>query len=76
MALALLSATAGFMIFGKRWAQIAFAIPAVGIGVVLGFVPLDVTTRVLLSGSAGGLYALFIPLLWLIVARFNPFLRA
>lgn len=64
MALALLSATAGFMIFGKRWAQIAFAIPAVGIGVVLGFVPLDVTTRVLLSGSAGGLYALFIPLLF------------
>lgn len=64
MALALLSATAGFMIFGKRWAQIAFAIPAVGIGIALGFIPFDATTRVLLSGSAGALYALFIPLLF------------
>jgi hypothetical protein len=64
MALAILSATAGFMIFGKQWAQIAFAIPAVGIGVLLGFVPFDATTRVLLSGSAGALYALFIPLLF------------
>ncbi len=64
MALAILSATAGFMIFGKQWAQIAFAIPAVGIGVLLGFVQFDTTTRVLLSGSAGALYALFIPLLF------------
>ena len=64
MALALLSATAGFMIIGKKWAQIAFAIPAVGIGVLLGFVQFDATTRVLLSGSAGALYALFIPLLF------------
>ncbi|MFW9807752.1 MAG: hypothetical protein ACFFE6_00100 [Candidatus Thorarchaeota archaeon] len=64
MALALLSATAGFMIFGKKWAQIAFAIPAVGIGILLGFVSLDSATRVLLSGSAGAVYALFIPLLF------------
>ena len=64
MALALLSATAGFMIFGKKWAQILFAVPAVGIGVLLGFVSFDVTTRVLLSGSAGAVYALFIPLLF------------
>ncbi|MBY8996166.1 MAG: hypothetical protein KGD60_00445 [Candidatus Thorarchaeota archaeon] len=64
MALALLSATAGFMIFGKRWAQIAFAIPAVGIGVLLGFIQLEAEMRVLLSASAGGLYALFIPLLF------------
>jgi len=64
MALALLSATAGFMIFGKQWAQIAFAIPAVAIGVALGFVPFDASTRVLISGSAGALYALFIPLLF------------
>lgn len=64
MALALLSATAGFMIFGKRWAQILFAVPAVGIGVLLGFISFDATTRVLLSGSAGALYALFIPLLF------------
>ncbi|MFX1484780.1 MAG: hypothetical protein ACFFCP_16505 [Promethearchaeota archaeon] len=64
IALALLSATAGFMIFGKKWAQIAFAIPAVGIGILLGFVSLDSATRVLLSGSAGAVYALFIPLLF------------
>ncbi len=64
MALALLSATAGFMIFGKKWAQILFAVPAVGIGVLLGFVPLDSQMRLLLSGSAGAVYALFIPLLF------------
>ena len=64
MALALLSATAGFMIFGKKWAQIAFAIPAVAIGIFLGFVQLDAQTRVILSGSAGAVYALFIPLLF------------
>ncbi|MFW9795050.1 MAG: hypothetical protein ACFFEE_12150, partial [Candidatus Thorarchaeota archaeon] len=64
MVLALLSATAGFMIFGKQWAQIAFAIPAVGIGILLGFVPLDSQIRLLLSGSAGAVYALFIPLLF------------
>jgi len=64
MALATLSATAGFMIIGKRWAEISFAVPAVIIGVVLGFVPLDATTRSLLSGGAGAIYALFIPLLF------------
>jgi hypothetical protein len=64
MALAILSATAGFMIIGKKWAQIGFAIPAVGIGVLLGFVPFDAPTRVLLSGTAGAAYALFIPLLF------------
>jgi hypothetical protein len=64
MALALLSATAGFMIFGKKSAQIAFAVPAVAIGVFLGFFTIDATLRVLLSGSAGALYALFIPLLF------------
>jgi len=67
LALATLSATAGFMIFGKRWAEIAFAVPAVIIAVVLGFIPppiLDITTRGLLSGGAGAIYALFIPLLF------------
>ncbi|MFW9958566.1 MAG: hypothetical protein ACFFCT_10905 [Candidatus Odinarchaeota archaeon] len=64
MALATLSATAGFMIIGKRWAEIAFAVPAVLIGIILGFVPLDATTRGLLSGGAGAIYALFIPLLF------------
>jgi hypothetical protein len=64
LALATLSATAGFMIFGKRWAEIAFAVPAVIIAVILGFIPLDITTRGLLSGGAGAVYALFIPLLF------------
>ena len=64
MALATLSATAGFMIFGKRWAEIAFSVPAIVIGIFLGFVPLDSTTRGLLSGGAGIVYALFIPLLF------------
>jgi len=64
MALAILSATAGFMIIGKRSAEIAFAVPAVIIGVILGFVSLDATTRGLLSGGAGAFYALFIPLLF------------
>jgi hypothetical protein len=64
MALATLSATAGFMIFGKRWAEIAFSVPAIVIGIVLGFVPLDSTTRGLLSGGAGAVYALFIPILF------------
>lgn len=64
LALATLSATAGFMIFGKRWAEIAFAVPAVVIAVILGFIPLDTTSRGLLSGGAGAVYALFIPLLF------------
>lgn len=63
-ALATLSATAGFMIFGKRWAEIAFAVPPVAIAFILGFVSLDATTRILLSGGAGAIYALFIPLLF------------
>ncbi|MBN2228824.1 MAG: hypothetical protein JW779_04450 [Candidatus Thorarchaeota archaeon] len=64
IALATLSATAGFMIFGKRWAEIAFAVPAVVIAIILGFISLDSTTRGLLSGGAGAVYALFIPLLF------------
>ncbi|MHA1768864.1 MAG: hypothetical protein ACTSV3_03330 [Candidatus Thorarchaeota archaeon] len=64
MALAVLSATAGFMIFGKRWVEILFAVPAVGIGVLLGFVALDSMVRLLLAAVAGGIYALFIPLLF------------
>lgn len=64
MALAILSATAGFMIFGQRWAEALFAIPAVIIGFVLAFYPLPPIQRFLLSGAAGGIYALFIPLLF------------
>ncbi len=76
MALATLSATAGFMIFGKRWAEIAFAVPAVIIGIILGFVPLDATVRGLLSGGAGAIYALFIPLLfWYLAWQSGGMLR-
>ena len=76
MALALLSATAGFMIFGKRWVEIAFAVPAVGIGLVLGFIPLDDTTRLILSGGAGAVYALFIPILfWYLAYQSGGMLR-
>ncbi|TFG33953.1 hypothetical protein EU527_05715 [Candidatus Thorarchaeota archaeon] len=76
MALATLSATAGFMIFGKRWAEIAFAVPAIIIGIILGFVPLETTTRGLLSGGAGAVYALFIPLLfWYLAWQSGGMLR-
>ncbi len=64
MALAILSATAGFMIIGKRWGEILFAVPAVIIGVVLAVFPLDAATRQIISGTAGPIYALFIPLLF------------
>ena len=76
LALATLSATAGFMIFGKKEAQIGFAVPAVIIAVVLGFVPLEATTRSLLSGGAGAVYALFIPLLfWYLAYQSGGILR-
>jgi uncharacterized membrane protein len=76
MALAILSATAGFMIFGKRWAEIAFAIPAIAIGIVLAVVPLDDLPRQLLSGGAGLVYALFIPLLfWYLAYQSGGILR-
>ena len=64
LALATLSATAGFMIFGKKEAQIAFAIPAVIIAIILGFIQLEPTFRGYLSGGFGAFYALFIPLLF------------
>jgi hypothetical protein len=76
LALATLSATAGFLIFGKKEAQIGFAIPAVIIAIVLGFVPLETTTRGLLSGGAGAIYALFIPLLfWYLAWQSGGMLR-
>ena len=76
MALATLSATAGFMIFGKRWAEIAFAIPAVAIGIILAVVPLDTLARQALSGGAGAIYALFIPLLfWYLAWQSGGILR-
>lgn len=76
MALATLSATAGFMIFGKRWAEIAFAIPAVAIGVILALVPLEDLMRQALSGGAGLIYALFIPLLfWYLAYQSGGILR-
>jgi hypothetical protein len=76
LALATLSATAGFMIFGKKEAQIGFAIPAVIIAIVLGFIPLETTLRGMLSGGAGAIYALFIPLLfWYLAYQSGGMLR-
>jgi hypothetical protein len=76
LALATLSATAGFMIFGKKEAQIGFAIPAVVIALILGFVPLETTARGLLSGGFGAFYALFIPLLfWYLAYQSGGMLR-
>jgi uncharacterized membrane protein len=76
MALATLSATAGFMIIGKRWAEIAFAIPAITIGVILALVPLEDLARQALSGGAGAIYALFIPLLfWYLAWQSGGILR-
>ncbi|MFQ5833644.1 MAG: hypothetical protein ACE5H4_13130 [Candidatus Thorarchaeota archaeon] len=76
MALAVLSATAAFMIFGKRWAEILFAVPAVVIGIVLGLLPLETLTRQALSGGAGAVYALFIPLLfWYLAWQSGGILR-
>ncbi len=76
MALALLSATAGFMIFGKRWAEIAFAVPAIGIAVILALFPLDEALRQIITGGAGAIYALFIPLLfWYLAWQSGGILR-
>jgi hypothetical protein len=76
MALALLSATAGFMIFGKRWAEIGFAVPAVAIGFALGFIPFDDFTRQVLTAVFGGVYALFIPgLFWYLAWQSGGILR-
>ncbi len=76
MALAILSATAGFMIFGQRWAEIIFAAPAIIIGIALGVVPMDNSTRFLISGTAGPIYALFIPLLfWYLAYQSGGILR-
>ncbi|MBD3406389.1 MAG: hypothetical protein GF411_09785 [Candidatus Lokiarchaeota archaeon] len=76
MALATLSATAGFMIFGKRWAEIAFAIPAILIGIILAVVPMEPLVKGILSGGAGAIYALFIPLLfWYLAYQSGGILR-
>lgn len=66
MALAALSATAGFMIFGKKWAEIGFAIPAVIIGVALAVVPYTLVSGI--AGAAGVIYALFLPMLFFYLA--------
>jgi hypothetical protein len=62
MALAALAATAGFLIIGKRWAEIAFSVPAVLIGLLLIVLPGELTTYA--ATIAGVIYALFIPLLF------------
>jgi len=74
--LAVLSATAAFMIFGNKLAELLFAIPAFLIAVVLAFVPMDSTTRMIVSGGAGIIYALFIPLLfWYLAYQSGGVLR-
>lgn len=76
MALAILSATAGFMIFGKRWAEIMFAVPAVLIGFGLGFIVLEEVTRQFLTATFGVIYALFIPgLFWYLAWQSGGILR-
>ncbi len=76
LALATLSATAGFLIFGKKEAQIGFAVPAVIIAIILGFVPLESTMRSIISGGFGAIYALFIPLLfWYLAYQSGGMLR-
>ena len=76
MALAILSATAGFMIIGKRWAEILFAVPAVLIAIILAVVPLDDILRTAISGGAGAIYALFIPILfWYLAWQSGGLLR-
>ncbi len=76
MALAILAATAGFMIFGQKWAEILFAAPAIIIGIALGIVPMDDWTRQLISGVAGPVYALFIPFLfWYLAYQSGGILR-
>ena len=74
MALATLAATAGFMIFGKREAEIAFAIPAVLIGLGLIIFPYsDINT---IAGLGGVLYAVFIPcLFWYLAYQSGGLLR-
>ncbi|MCF2136169.1 MAG: hypothetical protein K9W43_02925 [Candidatus Thorarchaeota archaeon] len=76
MALAILSATAGFMIIGRRWGEILFATPAAIIAVVLAVFPLDSGMRANITGSAGAIYALFIPLLfWYLAYQSGGLLR-
>lgn len=74
MALAALAATAGFMIIGKRWAEIGFAVPAIAIGIVLAVLPSEMTALVVAIGGGG--YALFIPLLfWYLAYQSGGVLR-
>lgn len=74
MALAALAATAGFMIIGKRWAEIGFAVPAIAIGVILAVLPSEMTVLVVAIG--GVVYALFIPLLfWYLAYQSGGILR-
>ncbi len=74
MALATLAATAGFMVFGKREAEIAFAVPAVLIG--LGLIIFPYSDMNMIAGLGGVIYALFIPLLfWYLAYQSGGLLR-
>ncbi|UCE09645.1 MAG: hypothetical protein JSW61_11815 [Candidatus Thorarchaeota archaeon] len=74
MALGILAATAGFMIFGKRWAEIGFASVAIAIGIGLAVLPYASVRDI--SGLFGIGYALFIPLLfWYLAWQSGGILR-
>ncbi len=74
LALAVLSATAGFLIFGKRWAELVFSIPAVVFAVALALLPYDMINQY--AGLAAVFYALFIPLLfWYLAYQSGGVLR-
>ncbi|MDF1537511.1 MAG: hypothetical protein P1Q69_01230 [Candidatus Thorarchaeota archaeon] len=62
MALAALAATAGFLIIGKQWAEITFAVPAVIVGIGLVLFSSELMNNI--AGGVGIVYALFIPILF------------
>ncbi len=74
LALAALAATAGFLVFGKRWAELAFSIPAVVIGVALAVLPYESVNQYAGLFAVG--YALFIPFLfWYLAYQSGGVLR-
>ncbi len=62
MALAVLAATAGFLIIGKQWAEFTFAVPAVIVGIGLVLFSSELMSNI--AGLVGIVYALFIPVLF------------
>lgn len=76
LALALLAATGVFMIMGNRIAEILISIPAIIISIILGLNLFDATVRFFLTTIAGGIYAIFISLLfWYLAWKSGGVLR-